>query len=192
MNALSIKIKESKDTTRLFLANLILENISNNTVWLDQCFNGYNIEIIEEKIANYTQGYLGTTTINGFVTDLGIETIIEQLGMDSKRNINILDMSKAVEILLSRRRIFEIKNVIPGYGAPKGYCVVSTKKILGAEVGIDGPNETKNLREISALKAQISQNNLRVQELESELEASRSSLKDKDAVLAGRANLTWS
>lgn len=196
MDDITKHIQNTLKRSRLLLANVLLEDMVKNCVWVDEYFEGQNVETIENYVSSYVSSYHGTTTIYGFSYGPNIDKIIESFSTTQLKNTTLTDLKHAKDYALVTRRIFRLSNVsgIHNYSARQqdGYCVVSGKKILAAEVGIEDHDSTDLLRQISSLKGEILQQKSKIVELESEIEISRSTLQDKEAALAGRANLTWS
>lgn len=188
--------QNSKKKLQLLLANIFLEDMVKNSVWSDEYFADCDIEATESAVASYTSGFYNTTFVYGFTDGPNIDRIIESFSSSELKNISANDLQRAKDYTLVNRRIFRLSNVpgITSYASHRqhGYCILSGKKILAAEVGIEVQDSTKLLREIATLKGEISQQKSKIVELESEIQISRSTLQDKEAVLAGRANLTWS
>ena len=189
-------ISNSVKNLRLLLANILLQDMVDNCVWADEFFADCDVEAIESSVANYTSAYFSTTTVYGFSYGPNIDKIIDSFSLTEIKNISLKDIRAAKNSVLSTQRIFRLNNVsgvLSSYTRQQqGYCILSGKKILAAEVGIEVQDNSNFLREISSLKGEILQQKSKILELESEVEFSRSTLQDKEAALAGRANLTWS
>jgi hypothetical protein len=170
--------------------------MATSSVWVDEFFSGCDVETIGDTIATHTMSYYGTITIHGFTYGPNIDKIIESFGTTNLKNYRLIDVKAAKQQLINSRRIFALEKV-SGLASmlphrAEGYCVVATKKILAAEVGIEVQDSSNLLREIASLKGELSQQKSKILELESEIQVSNSTLRDKEAVLAGRANLSWS
>jgi len=175
-------IEQSRAKSRLLLANAILDIMTQESLWLEEYFNTTNTTQIEQTLANHTKIHYGTTTINGLVKTLNITKLLENATITELKHYNLHDIKNAEQTLKTYERIYNIKHT--GIN-DDGYIILSRKKISSSEIGINEHNERSYVREISALKNKVLL-------LESNLETIQTASKDKDAILAGRAGLTWS
>lgn len=173
----------------VLLANTILEKISDKAVWVDEFFHGYNIDLIEDKIALHLYHYYNSTIIHGFSHGINLEDLSKNFGMVEKNSITLLDVKNSIDLLIKKRRMISLSSL---YLEIDGYCILSNKKIVNAEIDSNDQSISKLVQEIKTMKNKLSENDSKISELESNLSISEAKLRDKEAILIGRANLSWS
>lgn len=189
MQALEKHIVNSNKISNLLLSNIILKDLSKRSIWIDEFFADYEVESISIELFNYVTTNFDTITINGFVTDLNLETIINSIGYSTILSTDVSDLRNAISMLEYAKRIFSLSDVFENI---RGYCIVNTFAISKTEAEIEVQDFTKVLQDLSKMRNEIFDNKQTISDLKKDLDSHKSLLHEKEEILAGRASLSWS